>query len=84
MRAIAALVVLCSFALPVSLRAWGFTAHRFIMDQAIARLPDEIRPYYERNRTFMIEYSIVPDLLRNLDVSDEPPRHFLAMEGYGK
>jgi hypothetical protein len=84
MRAIAAVVALAVLAVPVSLRAWGFAAHRFIMDQAISRLPDGIRPFYERNRTFMIEYSIVPDLLRTLDVADEPPRHFLDMDAYGE
>jgi len=83
-RFVVVVVALLGLVLPARLGAWGFTAHRFIMDQAISRLPDEIRPFYERNRTFMIEYSIVPDLLRNLDVPDEPPRHFLDMDGYGK
>ena len=83
-RAIATVVALTLLAMPVSLRAWGFTAHRLIMDRAISRLPDEIRPFYERNRTFLIEYSVVPDLLRNLDVPDEPPRHFLDIDAYGE
>jgi len=83
-RILAVVIVLVSLILPTRLGAWGFTAHRFIMDQAISRLPDGLRPFYERNRAFMIEYSIVPDLLRNLDVPDEPPRHFLDMDAYGE
>ena len=83
-RTLAIVIVLLSLILPARIGAWGFTAHRFIMDQAISRLPDEIRPFYERNRTFLIEYAVVPDLLRNLDVADEPPRHFLDMDAYGE
>lgn len=83
-RSVAITVALACLVLPIRLGAWGFTAHRFIMDRAISRLPDAIRPFYEQNRTFLIEYSIVPDLLRNLDVPDEPPRHFLDMDAYGE
>ena len=83
-RVIAVVIVLLSLILPARLGAWGFPAHRFIMDRAISGLPDGIRPFYERNRTFLIEYSVVPDLLRNLDVADEPPRHFLDMDAYGE
>ena len=42
-RVIAVVIVLLSLILPARLGAWGFTAHRFIMDRAISRLPDEIR-----------------------------------------
>jgi len=82
-RLLAVVTILLTLILSARVGAWGFTAHRFIMDQAIARLPDAIRPFYEQNRSFMVEYSIVPDLLRNLDVPDEPPRHFLDMDAYG-
>jgi len=82
-RIFAVVIALVALVLPARIGAWGFAAHRFIMDQAITRLPAGIRPFYERNRTFMIEYAIVPDLLRNLDVPDEPPRHFLDMDAYG-
>jgi hypothetical protein len=54
------------------------------MAEAISRLPDELRPFYEQNQTFLVEYSIVPDVLRNLDVPDEAPRHFLDMDAYGE
>jgi len=69
---------------PASLRAWGFAAHRFIVEEAISRLPGEIRPFYEKNRVFLVEYSIVPDLLRTLGVPDEPPRHFVDLDAFGE
>jgi hypothetical protein len=84
MRVMAVVCVLAGLLCPVSLRAWGGAAHRFIMAEAISRLPEELRPFYEHNRTFLIEYSILPDLLRNLDVPDEAPRHFIDIDAYGE
>jgi len=69
---------------PAPVGAWGFAAHRFIMEHAIDRLPGELRPFYEKSRTFLVEYSILPDLLRNLDVPEEPARHFIDMDAYGE
>jgi len=71
-------------ALPLPLAAWGFDVHRFIIGEAIDRLPPEMRPFYQAHRTFLVEYSVVPDLMRNLDVAEEPPRHFLDMDAYGE
>ncbi len=83
-RTLAIIVVAAWLLAPAPARAWGFAAHRFIVEQAIARLPAALRPFYEKNKTFMLEYCVLPDLLRNLDVPDEPPRHFLDFDAYGK
>jgi hypothetical protein len=80
---LAILVVVVSLLAPAPARAWGFAAHRFIVEQAIARLPAALRPFYEKNKTFLLEYCVLPDLLRNLDVPGEPPRHFLDFDAYG-
>lgn len=80
---------LCSLLLVVVLlpasraEAWGFEAHKFIAEQAIALLPPELRVLFERERTMFIEHSIDPDLWRNVGFTEEPPRHFLDLDAYG-
>jgi hypothetical protein len=78
----AALVLLLA---PAPAFAWGFDAHRFIMDRAIDLLPPELKPFFESRRAFIVERSVDPDLWRTAGWTDEPPNHFLDMdwEGYG-
>jgi hypothetical protein len=68
---------------PQPARAWGFDVHRMITDRAIALLPDELRPFYEKHRTMVVEHSIDPDLWRSAGFAEEPPRHFLDIDVYG-
>lgn len=70
-------------AVPRPAVAWGFEAHRFIIGRAILQLPREIRPFFERHRTQVVEHSIDPDLWRTAGWAEEPPRHFLDMDAYG-
>ena len=66
--------------------AWGFEAHRFIMDRAIAMLPDTLRPLFEKHRAMLVERSVDPDTWRTAGFTEEPPNHFVDLdwEGYGK
>ncbi len=66
-------------------RAWGLDAHRFIMDRAIALLPEPIRPFFERHRAALVERAVDPDTWRVHGFTDEPPNHFVDIdwEGYG-
>jgi hypothetical protein len=84
MRALVSLFGLVAL-LQSSALAWGFEAHRFITDQAIALLPPELKPFYESRKAFIVEHSIDPDLWRSAGFDQEPPNHFLDMdyEGYG-
>ena len=70
---------------PAPAQAWGFDAHRFIMDRAIDLLPDGLRKFFESRRAFIVERSVDPDLWRTAGWTDEPPNHFLDIdwEGYG-
>ncbi len=68
---------------PAPVAAWGFDVHRFITGRAIDRLPDEIRPFFELHRTFLVEHSIDPDLWRTAGFEEEPPRHYLDLDAYG-
>ena len=62
---------------------WGFDVHRFITGKAIALLPDEIRPFFDKHASFIVEHSVDPDLWRTAGFEIEPPRHFLDMDAYG-
>jgi len=77
------LVVLAS---PAPAAAWGFEAHQFIMDRAIALLPAELRPLFERNRAMVVERAIDPDTWRTAGFTEEDKHHFLDLDwaGYGK
>lgn len=82
----ARLIVLVFFVaatVPRPASAWGFETHKFIMSRVIALLPAEIRPFFERYETTMVEHSIDPDLWRTAGWAEEPPRHFLDMDAYG-
>lgn len=68
---------------PSTAHAWGFEAHKFIVSRAIDILPEPIRPFFEANRTFVVERAIDPDLWRNAGFTEEPPNHFLDLDAYG-
>jgi hypothetical protein len=70
-------------AVPRPADAWGFEVHRYIMERAIPLLPAEIRPFFERYRTAIVEHAIDPDLWRTAGWEEEPPRHFVDMDAYG-
>jgi hypothetical protein len=80
-------VVLVALALwtlgPAPVAAWGFNGHKFITDHAIDLLPQEIRPFFQKYRTTVVEHSIDPDTYRTMGWMEEPPRHFLDMDAYG-
>lgn len=82
---IAAFVLAATIALPSSAAAWGFEAHKFIVDRMIELLPPELKPLFEKRRTFVIERSVDPDLWRTVGWDQEPPNHFLDIdyEAYG-
>jgi hypothetical protein len=83
-RAVA--VLLLSLVLPSEARAWGFEPHRFIMDRAIALLPPELRPLFEKHRAMAVERAIDPDTWRTAGFDEEPKNHFVDLdwEGFGK
>ncbi|HEX5107934.1 MAG TPA: hypothetical protein VFV95_05790 [Vicinamibacterales bacterium] len=71
--------------LPSPASAWGFEAHKFIMDRAIALLPADLRPIFERHRAVVVERSIDPDtwiIVGKFD--EEAPHHFLDIDAYGQ
>jgi hypothetical protein len=85
MRVVLLVAVLSSVG-PAPAAAWGFEPHRFIMDRAIALLPAELRPLFEKHRAMVVERAIDPDTWRTAGFRDEEKHHFLDLdwEGYGK
>lgn len=70
-------------ATPRPAHAWSFEVHKFIMARAIALLPAEIRPFFQKYETSIVEHAVDPDLWRTAGWLEEPPRHFVDMDAYG-
>jgi len=68
---------------PTPAYGWGFETHKYIVSRAIDMLPDAIRPFFQANRTFVVEHCVDPDLWRIAGFVDEPPRHFVDIDAYG-
>lgn len=75
----AAIVLIVALLLPAPADAWGYEAHRFIMDQAIGVLPPQVRALFEKRRATLVERVIDPDLWRSLFAS-EAPNHQLDID----
>src|SRR6476620_5720224 len=80
---IAVLMLVTIAGTPAPASAWGVEVHKFIMARAIPFLPAEIRPFFEKYQTSIVEHAIDPDLWRTAGWLEEPPRHFLDMDAYG-
>jgi hypothetical protein len=76
----AAILLAALLAVPSPASAWGFDAHRFIVDRMIELLPAQLRPLFEKRRAFIVERAIDPDLWRNVGWDQEPPNHFLDLD----
>lgn len=77
-------MVVWALLVPPPAAAWGFETHKFIVSRAIDLLPAAIRPFFQANRVFVVEHAIDPDLWRTAGFTDEPPRHFVDLDAYGK
>jgi hypothetical protein len=82
-RSVVLIAILALIGSPNGADAWGFEAHKFIMQRAILLLPAEIRPFFEKFQGAIVEHAIDPDLWRTAGWLEEPPRHFVDMDAYG-
>jgi hypothetical protein len=82
MRALS-VVMLLLLVVPRPAHAWGFSGHKFVMDRAIALLPPELRPFYEKHRTEVVERAIDPDTWIIAGWEEERPHHFVDMDSSG-
>jgi hypothetical protein len=86
MRTLLVALAAAAWLIPSPAHAWGFEPHRFIMDRAIALLPPQIRPLFERERAMVVERAIDPDTWRTAGFRQEDPNHFLDLDSdaFGK
>jgi hypothetical protein len=77
---IAAAVLAATLVIPVSASAWGFEAHKFIVDRMIELLPPQLKPLFEKRRAFIVERAIDPDLWRTVGFEEESPNHFVDLD----
>jgi hypothetical protein len=65
--------------------AWGFEAHRYIMQRAIELLPPELKPFFDDKRDEVVMRVVDPDLWRNIGWPEDP-NHFLdlGVKEYGE
>lgn len=75
MFAVAAAFVAVTLA-PAPASAWGFAAHKYIMDRAIELLPPELRPFFARHGDEIALRVTDPDLWRTVGWPDAP-HHFV-------
>ena len=80
MRRLLPLAILLLVLVPRSASAWGSEAHFFIMDRAIALLPAQIRPLFEKHRAEVVQRMIDPDTWRVAGFTQEDPNHFLDLD----
>lgn len=77
---VAGLLVL--FSLPAAL-GWGDNADRLIVNKAVDTLPDEMRPFFEANRQFLVQHVNDPD-----DSAAKNPAElknmFIQLDHYGQ
>jgi hypothetical protein len=82
LRAAPALLLTILFlALPSSF-VWGENAERMIVDKAVDTLPDEMQPFFQANRTFLIQHVTDP-LQEEAKIPAEQPKGFIALDHYG-
>jgi hypothetical protein len=71
-----AVALLVASLVPTPAFAWGFAAHKLIMGRAIALLPSELKPLFEKYRDEVVIRVTDPDLWRNAGWEDDP-NHFV-------
>jgi hypothetical protein len=63
--------------------AWGESAQRLIVNHAVDTVPNELRPFFENNRKFLMDH--VNDPLGLIDQHPlERNNHFIELDKYGK
>jgi hypothetical protein len=81
-RLLIALLLAGLVAVPPDAAGWGANAVRLITNKAVDTLPEEMRPFFEANRNFLVQHSADP-----LDALAKNPaervNHFIHLDHYG-
>lgn len=83
-RRVLAIGVIAALALAVVLPStfgWGQNAERLITNKAVDTLPEEILPFFEANRQFVVQHVTDPDESKN---PAEQHNEFIQLDHYGQ
>jgi hypothetical protein len=75
------LVGILFLALPASF-GWGDSAERMIVDKAVDTLPDEMQPFFQANRGYLMQHVTDP-LQSEARTPAEEPKGFIQLDHYG-
>lgn len=75
-----ALSLLCLLSLPSSF-GWGENGERLVTNKAVDTLPDEILPFFEANRQYLVQHVTEPEETKS--VADEH-NNFIQLDHYGQ
>ena len=75
------LVAILFLALPASF-GWGDNAERMIVDKAVDTLPDEMLPFFQANRGYLMQHVTDP-LQSEARTPAEEPKGFIQLDHYG-
>lgn len=79
---VAVLLSILFVALPASF-GWGENAERAIVDRAVDTLPDSMLPFFEANRSYLVQHITDPLESEAKNPSDEP-KGFIQLDRYGQ
>src|SRR6204780_2196070 len=75
------LLAILFLALPSSF-GWGENAERMIVDKAVDTLPDEMQPFFQANRSFLMQ-RVTDPLQSEARIPADQPKGFIALDHYG-
>ena len=78
-----ALLFLAGLLFPCRVLAWGNNAQRLVVNHAVDTLPYELRPFFEANRSFLIQH-VNDTLNKHYKHPNERQNHFIELDRYGK
>jgi hypothetical protein len=79
---LALLLMILALGLPSSF-GWGENAERLITNKAVDTLPEDMRPFFETNRQFLVQHVTVPTEAE-LKNPSERRNDFIQLDHYGK
>jgi hypothetical protein len=77
-----ALILLMLFLGLPSLYGWGENAERLIANKAVDTLPEEMQPFFQANRRFLVQHVTDPDEAQAKNPSEEH-NGFIRLDHYG-
>ena len=73
--------ILAGLAGTSTVSAWGFVAHRIVIDNAAATLPEPLAAFYRANQKLLSDAGIEPDsLLKDREGEKEKRRHYIDLD----